>query len=213
MITLVAAVLASYLLGSIPFSHLITRWTAGIDLRRFGSGNLGASNTFRAVGWKGGVAVLLLDVGKGFTAAFFFSRLAGPAVGPEAGTLLCGVAAVLGHLFSPFMRFRGGKGIATTAGAYLALAPLPLAVAAAVFVAGLGLTRIVSVGSMAGAVVLPVAVWALGAWRDGFRPLVFWLSVALSLVILVKHRSNVKRILDGTESRAFRNPPEGRSTR
>lgn len=195
--------LLSYLLGSIPASYLVVRALKGIDLRTVGSGNLGATNTFRAVGWKGGVFVLAIDVAKGFVAAAFVSRLVEGSLSAETARVFCGVLAILGHMFSPFVRFRGGKGIATAAGAYVAIAPLPCLVATGVFSLAFGLTRIVSVGSMAGALSLPLAVWLVGAWKGSFDSAVFLFSLAISLVILLKHRSNIRRLRAGEEKRLF----------
>jgi glycerol-3-phosphate acyltransferase PlsY len=204
-----AVVLVSYLAGAIPFSYVAGRF-AGLDLRRQGSGNLGATNTFRFLGAKIAVVVLIADIAKGFLPTFYAPAMAasGP-VGDQWAMLLAGFCAVLGHMFSPFVRFKGGKGIATTAGAFLAIAPAALLGAFSVWVIVMVATRIVSVASMAGALTLPLWVYVsmrLG-WGDYHRSILF-LSFAIAAVVLVKHRSNIKRLVAGTEPVLQRHKPE-----
>src|SRR3954467_10249032 len=146
---------ASYLAGAIPTSHLVSRLFAKIDLREHGSGNLGATNLYRVLGWKYAIPVGLFDVAKGAIPVLVFA----PRVSnSELFALACGVAAILGHVFSVFVKFKGGKGVATAAGVMLALTPLALAAAATVWAAVILLTGYVSLGSIAAAVMLPVAV-------------------------------------------------------
>jgi glycerol-3-phosphate acyltransferase PlsY len=190
----VAAVAASWLLGSVPFALLAAR-IRGVDLRLHGSGNLGATNAIRVLGPGLGVPVLIADVAKGWVAAAMSPRLSGSPI--EALPLACGAAAILGHVASPFLRFRGGKGVAAAAGVFLALAPQGLGIAAAVFAAVLLVTRYVSLASMAGAATLPVALVVLRA-----RTELVAAGAVLAILVAVRHRTNVGRMLRGTEHRA-----------
>lgn len=216
MMTLAAVVVLSYLVGAIPWSLLVTRWRKGIDLRTVGSGNLGATNTFRALGAKGGVAVLALDIGKGAAATLGLARLRidTPPIGAESLALAAGVAAILGHIFPVYLGFRGGKGIATTAGAFLGLQPAACGLAFAAFGAGMLLSRgIVSVGSLSAALTLPVAVYALEV-RSGTPSVVqIAAAAALAVLIVLKHTQNIARLRRGQEKSLFRRdavPPAGR---
>lgn len=187
------ALVASYALGSVPFSLLAAR-LRGVDLRTQGSGNLGATNAIRVLGPGLGVPVLLADVAKGFVAVSVFPGLFG---GESWGLpLACGAAAIIGHVASAFLRFRGGKGVATAAGAFLGLAPAGLGIAAAVFVVVLLATRYVSLASILGAAALPVALWL-----SGDRPEVTAVGVAIALLVLFRHRANLGRLLAGRENR------------
>jgi glycerol-3-phosphate acyltransferase PlsY len=189
------ALLASYLLGSLPTSHLVSRLIAKIDLREHGSGNLGATNLYRVLGWKYAVPVALFDMGKGVVPVLVFA----PAVADsQLLAILCGVAAILGHVFSVFVGFKGGKGVATAGGVMLALTPLALAVAAAVWALLLLLTGYVSVGSIAAAAVLPVAVYLL---ERPATPELIWIDAAVAAGVIFLHRGNIQRLLRGTESR------------
>lgn len=206
MITLLTVGVASYLVGGIPFSYLAGRVLRGLDLRRFGSGNLGATNTYRVLGGRVAVGVLLLDVAKGFFPVFAALHWV-PASSVPA--LWLGVAAmffsILGHLFSPYLGFAGGKGIATSAGAFAALAPWAFLGAFVVFALVFGLSRIVSLGSLCAAVSLPLFV-ALSA-RAGlstFSWTVEGVSILIMLIVIVKHRSNIQRLLSGTEKKLAR---------
>jgi len=184
----------TFLLGAVPFSYLIAR-LRGVDLRRIGSGNIGATNLTRVAGAGLGAAGLLLDALKG-TAAVALARAAGD------GTLvpaLAGFLAVLGHNFTPFLGFRGGKGVATGAGAFLPIAPGATAAGLLVFAVTLAVTRYVSAGSIAGSLALAVA-----AFVTGQPPGVAWAAAAVALLVAWTHRGNLARIAGGTESRLGR---------
>ncbi len=185
---------AAYLLGAIPSSYLLARWLAGVDLRRFGSGNLGATNLYRLLGWKGAIPSGAFDVAKGAVPVVLSAAL---HVGPVWWPIAVGVAAVLGHVYSPFVRFRGGKGVATAAGVFLALAPAPLGVAAVVWIGLLKGTGYMSVASMTGAVVFAVATPLL---RPG-RPTLAAAAALVCLLVLFTHRGNIRRLVAGTEAR------------
>lgn len=203
-------VLVSYVAGAIPFSYLAGRLFAGLDLRKQGSGNLGATNTFRFLGVKIAIVVLIADIAKGFLPTFYAPVLVGSGtIGDPWAMLLAGFCAVLGHMFSPFVGFKGGKGIATTAGAFLAIAPVAVLLAFSAWMIVMTTTRIVSVASMIAAVTLPGWVYLsqrLG-WGDYHRS-VLALSFAIAAVVMVKHRSNIKRLLAGTEPVLQRHKPE-----
>jgi len=191
---------ASYLLGSIPTSWLVVRLVKGQDLRTLGSGNLGATNLFRQLGWRYAVPVGLFDMAKGAIPVLAFGPLAG--AGPLT-PLVLGVAAVFGHVYSVFVRFKGGKGVATGAGVVLGLAPWAFLVALAVWLVTVRVTGFVSLGSILGAAALPPAVWLLHPER---RPLT-WLFALLALLIIALHHANIRRLLAGTEHRFGRRGP------
>lgn len=197
---LAAAVLAgSYLLGSVSFSYLIVRMLQGRDVRTVGSGNAGATNVLRTAGKGPGIAALLLDLGKGVTAVLAARALAVPplVVGGAAA------AVVLGHVFPAFLGFRGGKGVATAAGALGALSPPAMALTLAVFVVVVAWKRYVSLGSIAAALAFPFLLLLcrrLGWVGAGEREL-FEAGLAIAALVLFKHRGNLRRLLAGTESR------------
>jgi len=187
--------LASYLLGSLPTSYLAGRWTRGIDLRQHGSGNLGATNTFRVLGARVAAPVMVIDVLKGFVPAWFFPLWDGS---PDwRWALTYGAAAILGHVFSIYMRFRGGKGVATAAGVFLALAPAAVGVAFAVWVLVLWRWRMVSLASISAALALLVVLFAVPQPHDSVR----WLGVAIAAFVIFAHRANIGRIRRGEEYR------------
>jgi glycerol-3-phosphate acyltransferase PlsY len=207
MTTVVAILAVAYLVGGIPWSLLVVRWTKGLDLRRVGSGNLGASNVYRVLGAKGALAVLGLDMAKGVVAPLAIARLRfdAPPVGSDVLALLAGVAAIAGHVFPPYVGFKGGKGIATTAGVFAALEPRAFGVAFAAFALALAASRgIVSVGSLLAALVLPIAVWAAGAARGAVPWLHVGAAAALAVLIWVKHAANLGRLARGEEKSLFR---------
>ncbi|MEJ2501950.1 MAG: glycerol-3-phosphate 1-O-acyltransferase PlsY [Gemmatimonadota bacterium] len=187
----------AYLLGAVPTSYLVARAVRGIDLRQHGSGNLGATNAFRVLGWRPALPVVIADILKGWVPAAYFPLWDG-AESPEWG-LAYGAAAILGHVFSVFVGFRGGKGVATSAGVFLALAPWAVLIAGIVWGVVVTLTRLVSLGSILAAIVLPIAVFATAE-----PPHVVWLSVALALFVIYAHRSNIRRLVRGQENRLSR---------
>ena len=185
---------AAYLLGAIPSSYLLARWMGGIDLRKVGSGNLGATNLYRQLGWKAAIPAGLFDVLKGAVPTLAAARFAAePAWLPIA----FGLAAVLGHVYSPFVGFKGGKGVATAAGVFLALAPASLGAAAVVWVGLLLGTGYMSVASMGGAAAFVIATALLYPGK----PLVVGVAAVVCGFIVFTHRSNILRLLSGTEAR------------
>jgi glycerol-3-phosphate acyltransferase PlsY len=188
-----AILAAAYLLGSIPFSLFVARAFGVADVRRVGSGNVGATNVLRAAGKRAGALALALDVAKGAAATLLATRL---APGSDVVSPLAAVAAVLGHMHPVWLRFRGGKGVATGVGAFAPLAPWSAAGGLVAFALALAATRIASVGSMVGAATLAALVWV----TEGRGPLAAAAAFTAVLVIL-HHRSNLGRLRRGTESR------------
>ena len=186
--------LASYLLGAIPTSYLVVRLARGEDLRQRGSGNLGATNLYRVLGWRYAVPVALFDMAKGAVPVLVFAPRAGHG---EFTPLLLGATAMVGHVFSVFVGFRGGKGVATGAGVVLGLAPWAFLAALAVWALLVRATGYVSLGSIVAALALPPAVWLLQPER---RSLI-WIFGLLAALVVVTHRANLRRLLAGTESR------------
>jgi len=194
-------VVAAYLIGAVPASYIAGRMAKGIDLREHGSGNLGATNTFRVLGAKVAAPVMVFDILKGTFPVVAFSRWDGS--GDWRWELAYGAAAIIGHVFSVYMRFKGGKGVATSAGVFGALAPVPLLVAFGVWLAVLKGMRMVSAASILAAVTLAVLLWALPAAGDPGDPRteVRVLGLAIAAFVVYAHRGNIGRILKGTEPR------------
>jgi len=185
--------LAAYLTGATPTSYIAGR-IRGIDLRRHGSGNLGATNAFRVLGWKAAVPIFIVDIAKGWFPTACFPLWDGRAA-PE-WALAYGAAAIVGHVFSVYVRFRGGKGVATGAGVFLALAPLAVLVCLVLWLSIVFATGYVSVASIAAALLLPAVVYA----TRGAGP-VLWVGVALAAFVILAHRSNIRRLRRGEEHR------------
>jgi acyl phosphate:glycerol-3-phosphate acyltransferase len=186
----------AYLLGATPTSLWVGKGAYGVDLRTRGSGNLGATNTFRILGWKPAVPVIVVDVAKGWVPAALFPLAAAGLASEWA--LVFGGAAILGHVFSFWVGFRGGKGIATAAGVLLALAPWAVLVGLGVWLAAVLLTRYVSLGSILAALVLP-GVMLLTPHHGGEAAV--WFTAALAAFVVWAHRANVRRLLRGEENR------------
>ncbi len=195
--TTLALLILAYLLGSTPTSLMLAR-TRGIDLREWGSGNLGASNLYRATGLGLAALCTVVDVGKGFVPASFFPQLDGVDM-PQLA-LAYGLAAVFGHIFSVWVKFRGGKGVATGAGVYLALAPASVGLAFVVWLIMILTARIASLASLTCASLFPAMVWFTGHRFD----FVFWSTLPLAALVWWTHRSNVRRLIAGQEPRIAR---------
>ena len=204
MVTLPAVLIASYLLGSIPFGYLAGR-LAGIDVRKVGSGNIGATNVVRVLGKKYGYPVFALDVFKGF-GAVMISMLMAPGRppawnSPEIFGILAAMSSVLGHLYPPWLKFEGGKGVATSAGALLALTPVATLIGVAIWLIMFWLTRYVSLASITAAVVLPIVILLTRSHnQNNAKPLVI-ASACVAAVVIWRHRSNLSRLMRGTEPR------------
>jgi acyl phosphate:glycerol-3-phosphate acyltransferase len=187
----VIALTLGYLCGSIPFALLLTRWR-GVDLRDVGSRNVGAANVLRTAGVAPAVVVMLLDAAKGALAVVVARLLTDDVV----MVMIAGLSAIIGHVYPPWLKFRGGKGVAASAGVFVVLAPLATAIAALAFVGTIAATRFISAGSIVGALVLPVAAVA----GDAPTSVVVG-TVLAAVIVLVRHRDNLSRLVAGTERR------------
>ena len=194
---------AAYLLGSIPTGYLVAK-AKGIDIRTVGSGNIGATNAMRVLGKPAGIIVLIVDALKGWLAVWSLTRLAiNYLLNPdslggsyEMIAVIAGLSAIVGHIFTCWLNFKGGKGIATTAGVLLALAPWALLIVLGVWIVLFAATRYVSVGSIGAAVVLPFVTWL-----TTHLPLITALMGVISALAIYKHKTNIQRLLNGTEHR------------
>jgi acyl phosphate:glycerol-3-phosphate acyltransferase len=199
VLSYIAVSVAAYLLGSIPTGFLVAK-ARGVDIRAVGSGNIGAANTFRAIGKTAGFLVLVIDALKGYAAVWisgFILKFFGvPESQMEPYRVVAGAFAVIGHNYTCWLHFKGGKGIATSGGAYLALAPLSVLYSVVAFVVGFGLTRITSVGSIMAAIMLPTAVYFT---KDDWTLRI--VTITLGLLALLRHRANIQRLIAGTENR------------
>jgi glycerol-3-phosphate acyltransferase PlsY len=199
-IAFAVACAAGYVAGSFPTAYVAGRVLKGVDLRAVGSGNLGATNVYREVGAPAAIAVLAIDVAKGWLPVMYLPALVG-ASGDAVLPVAVGAAAVIGHTKPVFLLWRGGgKGVATAAGVFLALAPVALAIAFAVFAVAVAITRFVSVGSIASAAALPVAV----AITTGPRGAVFVASLAVAAFVIWRHKTNMVRLREGKEAKLGR---------
>jgi glycerol-3-phosphate acyltransferase PlsY len=197
-------ILAAYVLGATPTSFWVAKLVFGVDLRTQGSGNLGATNTFRVLGWKAALPVALVDVLKGWFPVWLFPQLDHSEF--WEWTLAYAAAAVLGHVFSFWVKFRGGKGIATSAGAFLGLAPWNVLLALVAWGIVVFTTRIVSLGSLAAAVVLPLSLFFF-PHQGGTTLLAF--TLGLAVFVFWSHRANIRRLLQGEENRFGSKDKEG----
>ncbi|MEM9383371.1 MAG: glycerol-3-phosphate 1-O-acyltransferase PlsY, partial [Planctomycetota bacterium] len=197
-------VLASYLLGAVPFGLVMARVLKGVDLREVGSGNIGATNAMRVLGKPLGIVAFLFDFAKGLVPTFLFAAYA-PALddlAPGLAASLCGVAAVLGHCFPVYLGFRGGKGVATGCGAISGVEPLVFVVAGIVWLVTLLTSRFVSLASIAMGVTFPLAALAL----EPGQPTFVAACALLTLLVLARHRANLVRLRAGTEPRIGKKP-------
>lgn len=188
----VVAVSLGYLVGSIPFALLVSRLVAGIDVRRAGSGNVGAANVLRTSGLGVAVCVLLLDIAKGAASVIWVARLT-PG---ESGQALAGLAAVVGHVYPVWLRCRGGKGVAAAAGVFSVLTPFAIGPAAIVFVVTVWITRYISLGSILATLALGPLAWITGASTEATAT-----AAAVGALIVFRHRTNISRLRDGSERR------------
>ena len=195
--------MGAYLLGATPTSYLVGKLARGIDLREHGSKNLGATNVYRILGWKYAIPVALIDIAKGAVPVLLARSSSYTWLAVAVGG-----AAVVGHMFSPYVSFKGGKGVATAAGMFLALAPLSVLIALVVWAVCLWLTGYVSLSSIIAVLSVPLSV----ALLQRGEPYVFWASVALVALIIFAHRRNIARLIAGTENR-FRTRGKGPSGR
>ncbi len=193
-------VVLSYLIGSVPFGLLIAK-TKGQDIRKLGSGNIGATNVLRCLGKPLGITCFVLDVLKGFLPAFVFPMLGKTGADFPSIGILFGAAAILGHNFPIFLKFKGGKGVATSAGVLLGVAPLAVVIGLLTWVVVFKVSGYVSLGSIIAALVVVLAGWTIG-----YGPVIATALTLLGALTIWRHRSNIQRLLNGTESRFQRKP-------
>ena len=207
---LIVFLLLAFLLGAIPFSFIIAKRVRGIDLRHHGSGNLGATNVFRTLGPRWGVACLLLDMAKGAAAVLLMTQLVDnwqasePTpfhITPDLFRIFAGALSALGHTFSPFVSFHGGKGVATTGGAFAVLEPFPILVTVAAFGLVVAGTRIVSLASIVAACVLPIAVVIFELKSLDTSKTIIIFTIVICAGVIWKHRANLARLRAGTEKK------------
>lgn len=185
--------LLAYFIGGIPFGYLLVRWRTGEDVRAKGSGNIGATNVLRSSGRGLGIATLLLDIAKGWLAVWLMARFGSAEA---LWTSLAAITVILGHAFPAVLKFQGGKAVASFVGAFAYLAPLPLLAITIVFVLVVAVTRFISLGSILGAALFPLAVWMI----DHPDAPIVWAALAGGLFIIWRHKSNIDRLLSGTEN-------------
>ncbi len=196
----------AYLLGSIPFGYLIVRWQKGVDVRSTGSGSTGATNVMRNLGILGFVATFILDLGKGTFAVLLASRLTSgdarwiPLSGDPRWIALASVAAILGHCFPVWLKFRGGKGVATGVGVFIALAPVQVALVLILFAIVVAIWRYISLGSIVATASFPLLVYLM---KHPLLPIVLG-AAGSALIIITMHHANIRRLLNGTESKVGR---------
>lgn len=184
---------AAYFIGGIPFGYLLVRWRTGEDVRAKGSGNIGATNVLRSSGRMLGIATLLLDIAKGWVAVWLMARFGSSEA---LWTSLAGIVVILGHAFPAVLKFQGGKAVASFVGAFLYLAPLPLLAITIVFVMVVAATRFISLGSIVGAGLFPLAVWMI----DHPETPVVAVALAGGVFIIWRHKGNIERLRAGTEN-------------
>lgn len=208
MLSLIAIFMLSYLAGSIPTSIISSKLFRGIDIRNYGSGNAGGTNTIRVLGWKFGIAVIIVDVGKGVLATLLISQLRIDPIlvfSPDMVQIFAGSCAISGHIWPVFARFKGGKGVGTGGGMLFSLYPAAGFVCLVIFACILLTVRIVSVSSIAAAISLPIVILAMKKFMD--YPIsneLFYFSILAAILIIYTHRSNIKRLIHGEEKRFTR---------
>ena len=204
----ILVVVIAYLLGSIPTGFLVAR-ARGVDIRTVGSGNIGATNVFRILGKPAGIFVMLADAAKGWLAVFLIAKWVADWFHPTASEhahewfhLCAGIAAILGHNYTCWLGFKGGKGIATSAGVLVALVPLPLLIILSIWIMVFSVSRYVSLASISASFVLPFAAWLTGASST-----IVLVTAGLGALAIYKHKANLQRLINGTENRInFKKP-------
>ena len=206
MVSLATIIIVSYLLGSIPFGYIAGR-ISGIDIRTAGSGNVGATNVVLILGKRYGYPVFALDVLKGFGAVKISMVMSGQHLewnSPEISGMVGAIFSVLGHVFPPWLKFKGGKGVATAAGALLALMPIATLIGVAVWIIVFWLTRYVSLASVVATAALPIVILVIGSADGHSGRLLVYSSDCVAALVIWRHRSNLSRLLRGTEPRFIR---------
>jgi len=202
MLNILLMLFIAYLIGSFPTAIIAGKLLKKIDIRDHGSGNAGATNVFRVLGWKSGIIVLLIDMFKGFAAVWWVPNLV--VVNPEMFVyiqIFAGIASIAGHIWTIFAKFRGGKGVGTAAGVFLGLQPGPVMICLLIFIGVVYKTRYVSLGSMIASILLPIILLVQYFVLQVEIPMpMIVVSILLAFLIIVTHRSNINRLIQGTES-------------
>lgn len=208
---IISITIISYLIGSIPFGYILVKIARGVDIREHGSKNVGATNVWRVAGKPFGIAVFIFDLLKGFIPTLLVYRIMSDSFIHVFGssvefnrsimTIICGIAVILGHIFPIYLRFKGGKAAATSCGVFLLLAPQALAVAVAVWMVTVFVSRFVSLGTMVGATALVVTIITIDEQPFGNGIFLTGFSILMCIIILIRHISNIKRLVNGTENR------------
>jgi glycerol-3-phosphate acyltransferase PlsY len=202
MLSLISIIILGYLTGAMPTSIILSKLLRGIDIRDYGSGNAGGTNTIRILGWKIGTAVIIVDVGKGVLATLLVSRLRFDPVPltPDMLQIIAGSCAIIGHIWTVFAGFRGGKGVATGGGMLFSLYPVAGLICLVIFAGLLLLVRIVSVSSMTAAISLPIVILIMNRFmKYSISNELLFFSIFAAALIVYTHRSNIKRLLKGEE--------------
>jgi len=204
MVYLVLMILTSYLIGSIPTSIIASKLLRGIDIREHGSGNAGATNVFRVLGWKVGIVVLLIDIAKGLIPTIWFFKIGMQGVEWPIINLkiVSGLSAVFGHIWTIFAGFKGGKGVGTGAGMLIGLTPTAVLIGLSIFILIVSLTRYVSLGSILASISIPITVfWQHFQNRESSSIALLFLSLLIPILIIFTHRSNIRRLIQGKENK------------
>lgn len=204
MISLLAVVVLCYLIGSFPTSIIVSKQLKGIDIRDYGSGNAGGTNVLRTLGWKAGISVMLFDVLKGWVAAYYIAQLGfeNGLISPLLVQILAGVSSILGHVYTIFAKFKGGKGVGTAAGMLIAIYPLALLFCFSVFLLVAFSSKYVSLASILAAITLPISLYLIEIYTEQpTPPTEFYFAMLVALFIVFTHRSNIGRLIKGEENR------------
>ncbi|MCF6149905.1 MAG: glycerol-3-phosphate 1-O-acyltransferase PlsY [Candidatus Kuenenia sp.] len=193
----------SYFIGSIPFGFIVAKLAKDVDIRQVGSGNPGATNVWRVLGKKYGILVFILDMMKGFLPVFIFDYIT-QGQSRTVYTVLCGIGVILGHTFPIFLSFKGGKAAATGCGVFIWLAPIPLFISATAWVLTTFISRYVSLGSMVSSIILIICIILINKEPFGSRLPITLFSIFISVFLIIRHKSNIRRIINGTENKIGR---------
>jgi len=193
------AIISAYILGSIPTSYIMGRITKGIDIREFGSGNVGATNALRVLGTKIGIFTLIIDIGKGFLAVTVGKLLVEDP--SDLILIFVGLSAIIGHIFTIFLKFKGGKGVATSAGVFIALVPIPVLITLIVFIITVWISKFVSLGSILAAFTLFTTELIINILNSFEELEILIFTFIIALFIIIRHKANIQRLIAGNENK------------
>jgi len=196
MLLVIIVGIICYIIGSIPTGYLVGKIVSKIDIRKYGSGNIGATNVFRTLGVKSAIFVLIVDFMKGFVCAQFISTILVPTyLNHDVAKIICGLCAIIGHNWTIFLNFKGGKGVATTLGVFLALAPLEIGISSIVFLTVVLISKYVSLGSVVSSIIFSILLIIFK--KPSY---ILFAGILATAFIIIRHTSNIKRILQGKEN-------------